>query len=73
MDEHVEGIILFGIFLAGTVASLVGVFMWQGSWAALATVGLLAALFATSQTIVAATNAGARSILRAISTGTRRD
>jgi hypothetical protein len=67
MDEHVEATILFGIYLGGTVASLVGVFMWQGPWAALAAVGLLAVLFAMSQTIVMATNVGARTILRAIS------
>ena len=67
MGEHVEATILFGIYLGGTVASLVGVFMWQGPWAALAAVGLLAVLFAMSQTIVMATNVGARTILRAIS------
>jgi hypothetical protein len=67
MDEHVEATILFGIYLGGTVASPVGVFMWQGPWAALAAVGLLAVLFAMSQTIVMATNVGARTILRAIS------
>src|SRR5438309_1756159 len=50
----------FRIYLGGTVASLVRVFMWQGPWAALAAVGLLAVLFAMSQTIVMATNVGAR-------------
>ena len=71
MDEHVEATVLFGIYLGGTVATLVGVFMWQGPWAVLAAVGLLAVLYAMSQTIVMATNVGTQSILRAIS-GARR-
>jgi hypothetical protein len=65
-SEAIESVILFGMFLRGTVAPVVGVFMWQGGWAALAALGLFAALFAASQANVLATSAGARSIVRKI-------
>jgi len=58
--------IVFGIFLGGTVTVLFGVFMWQGGWAALTAVGLLAVLLAMSQSTVMATSAGARSIVKEI-------
>ena len=48
-------------------ANVLGVFMWQGGWAALAAFGLLAALVAMSQAIVVATSAGAKEMLAAIS------
>ena len=47
--HDLESTILVGIFLAGTAASLVGMFMWQGPWATLAAMGLYAALFATAE------------------------
>jgi hypothetical protein len=46
MDE--ETVAFVGISL-GALATVVGVFMWQGGWAALAALGLLVALFATGQ------------------------
>jgi hypothetical protein len=49
--------ILLAIFIGGTISTVVGVFMWQGAWAALAAWGLLAALFAMSQAIVRALSA----------------
>jgi hypothetical protein len=66
MNDETENVIVFGIFLGGTVAVFIGVFMWQGGWAALAAVGVLAALLAMSQSIVMATSAGARSIVKMI-------
>jgi hypothetical protein len=47
MDE--ETVAFVGILLAGAAACVVGVFMWQGAWAALAALGLLVALFAMSR------------------------
>jgi hypothetical protein len=46
MDEDTA---IVGILLAGALATVVGVFMWQGGWAALAAIGLLAALFAMTR------------------------
>jgi hypothetical protein len=39
------------LIIAGAVATVLGVLMWQGGWAALAAFGLLAALLAMSQAI----------------------
>jgi hypothetical protein len=69
MDE--ETAIALVILLAGALATVVGVFMWQGGWAALAAFGLLAALVAMSQSIVVATSGGARALIAAISTSAR--
>jgi hypothetical protein len=66
MNDETENVIVFGMFLGGTVAVLFGVFMWQGGWAALAAVGVLTALLAMSQSLVLATSAGARSIVKKI-------
>jgi hypothetical protein len=66
MNDEMENVVVFGIYLFGTVAVLIGMFMWQGGWAALTAVGLLAALLAISQSTVMATSAGARSIVKAI-------
>jgi hypothetical protein len=38
-------ILLFG----GTVVTIVGVYMWQGAWAALAAFGMIVTLLAMSQ------------------------
>ncbi len=66
MNDETDNVIVFGMFLGGTVAVLFGVFMWQGGWAALTAVGLITALFAMSQSIVMATSAAARSIVKKI-------
>jgi hypothetical protein len=58
--------IVFGILLGGTAVVLFGVFMWQGGWAALTAVGLLAVLLAILQSTVMAISAGARSIRKEI-------
>jgi len=46
MDEETATV---AILLGGATATVVGVFMWQGGWAALAAIGLLAALFAMTR------------------------
>ena len=66
MNDGTEDLIVFGMFLGGTVAAFFGVFMWQGGWAALAAVGVLTALHAMCQSIVIATSAGARSIKKIV-------
>jgi hypothetical protein len=67
IDADQSGIVWLVFMLAGAVATVLGVFMWQGGWAALAAFGLLAALVAMSQAIVVATSAGAKEMLAAIS------
>jgi hypothetical protein len=57
---------VFGILLSGTAIVLFGVFMWQGGWAALTAVGLLAVLLAILQSTAMAISAGARSIVKEI-------
>jgi len=64
MKDETENLIVLGMFLSGTIAAFFGIFMWQGGWAALAAIGVLAALLAMSQSIVVATSAGARSIAK---------
>jgi hypothetical protein len=66
MKDETENLIVLGMFLGGTIATFFGIFMWQGGWAALAAIGVLAALLAMSQSIVVATSAGARSIAKKI-------
>jgi hypothetical protein len=61
-----DEIIVFGMFLVGTAAVVLGAFMWQGGWATLAAVGLLTVILAMSQSTVMATSAGARSIRKEI-------
>ena len=46
MDEENA---IVGILLAGALATVVGVLMWQGVWAGLAALGFLAALFAMTR------------------------
>jgi hypothetical protein len=46
MDEETFTV---AMLLGGATATVVGVFMWQGGWAALAAIGLLAALFAMTR------------------------
>jgi hypothetical protein len=46
MDEETATV---AILLGGAAACAVGVFMWQGGWAALAAIGFLAALFAMTR------------------------
>jgi hypothetical protein len=67
MDADTTGLVWLVFLLAGAVATVLGVFMWQRGWAALAAFGLLAALVAMSQAIVVATSAGAKEILTTIS------
>jgi hypothetical protein len=67
IDADTSGMVWLVLLLAGAVATVLGVFMWQGGWAALAAFGLLAAMVAMSQAIVVATSAGAKEILTAIS------
>jgi hypothetical protein len=64
MKDETENLIVLGLFLGGTIAAFFGIFMWQGGWAALAAIGVLAALLAMSHSIVVATSAGARSIAK---------
>jgi hypothetical protein len=40
--------------IISTIATLGGMYMWQGAWAALAAFGFLAAVFGAAETIVAA-------------------
>jgi hypothetical protein len=61
-----DEIIVFGMFLVGTAVVLLGAFMWQGGWAALAAVGLLTVILAMSQSTVMATSDGAKSIRKEI-------
>lgn len=46
MDEETA---IVGILLAGALATVVGVLMWQGVWAGLAALGFPAALFAMTR------------------------
>jgi len=66
MNDGTDNVIVFGMLLGGTVTVLFGVFIWQGGWAALAAVGILTTLFAMSQSLVMATSAAARSIVKKI-------